>query len=214
MQYRASVIFDLDGTLVDSTQHFYAATNQTRSTLGLAPFGSMQEYRRRMTHDGLTSYRNDGLHEDKIHRIVPLFSEGLIERAEEICVYEGVPEMLERLAEAGMRMGVVTSNNPGYTNVVLRNNGIRRFFSTVHCGSFRTPKSLMFRDAVHDLQSGEKTFAVGDMDGDRTAALEAGISRIVSVTYGIHNADQLDGARLAHSPSEVADIILEWKEAA
>ncbi len=187
-----SLLFDLDGTLVDSAPDLAGALNRLRAEQGLAALAIAQV--KGMVGDGVAKLVERGL--PPSHRAAPGDHEGLVNRFLEIYEarltaetrpFPGVVETLEELAAAGRRLGVCTNKPEAASREILANLGLERFFATVGGGdSFAERKpaaghllaTLARMGAVAD-----SAVMVGDSPNDVLSARNAGLP-VVVVAYG------------------------------
>lgn len=125
-QLRA-VIFDLDGTLVDTADEFVVVVQALRAEHGL---GEMDPVRiRASVSNGARALVNLGLgidfeapeFESKRLRLLELYSEVLGSAARP---YAGIPPLLEALEERGIRWGVATNKPRAYAEPLLQRLGM------------------------------------------------------------------------------------------
>jgi phosphoglycolate phosphatase len=176
------VIFDFDGTLADS---WAIAVDELRGAASL--FGLRQ-----LTPDEVEALRGQpsrqvfdtfGVALWKIPRIAAHMRRRFEERASSIALFDGVPEMLRALADAGVMIGVVSSNSETTVATVLGAETMRRV-ARVECGSSLFGKSRRFLRLMKDVGAAPAhTFAVGDESRDLDAAAAAGITGL-AVEWG------------------------------
>ncbi|MGH6912947.1 MAG: HAD hydrolase-like protein, partial [Geminicoccales bacterium] len=132
-----AVVFDLDGTLIDTAPDLHAHLNAMLGELG-RPLLDLEEIRpmigdgaRMLLQRGLEA--SGGLPDGK--DLEMLFAEFLerytAEPARLGAVYEGVVEVLEELAAAGVRLGLCTNKPQAATDRLLDAMGLERFFPVV-----------------------------------------------------------------------------------
>jgi phosphoglycolate phosphatase len=184
------LIFDLDGTLIDSKDDLAHSVNATRSHLGLPP----------LEHDTVSSYVGNGAPVLMRRALGPEASEAEVQRALEYFLahyeehkldctraYPGIPEALETLKREGVRLAVLTNKPVRISGRILEGLGLRDYFARVYGGnSFEQKKPDPI--GVHTLLSEmrvepESALMVGDSSVDVRTARNAGI-RVMGVTYG------------------------------
>jgi phosphoglycolate phosphatase len=183
------VLFDLDGTLVDSAPDIAAALNAALAELG-QPVHPLPV---------VTSYVGDGAAK-LVERAVPEASEVdqalLLERfkaqyAANVCVktrvYPGVVEALERFAATGAPLAVVTNKPGDLARSLLRALGLDRFFADVVGDGDGYPRKPSPEIALavcrrHDVAPGDALLA-GDGLPDVRLGRAAGC-RVAGVTWG------------------------------
>jgi phosphoglycolate phosphatase len=112
-------------------------------------------------------------------------------------VMPGVEELLDRLIDAGVLLGLVTGNIEAAAHIKLARAGLNRFFSFGGYGSDSADRTEVTKAALSraELVSGGALadgacIAVGDTPRDARAGHGAGI-RVVGVATGSYTADQL-----------------------
>jgi len=189
-----AVVFDLDGTLVDSAGDIRTALNRTlveagRPALGLdAVKGMIGDGAKRLLARAFAA-SGDGLAEPALERAYRRFL-FFYEGANAVTLtrpYPGVPETLARLAQAGLRLGLCTNKPAEAAREVLRRLVLARYFAAVVSPEeVSAPKP----DAGHLLAVlaalGARPWEavmVGDNANDVAVARAAGTA-VVAVSYG------------------------------
>ncbi|CAN0604604.1 unnamed protein product, partial [Ectocarpus sp. 12 AP-2014] len=130
----ARIVFDLDGTLIDSAPDIGGVANKTLEARGLAPITLAQ------TRDFVGNGVNVFVKKMRAARGIgdaehaEILAEYLVhyETAVELTVpYPGVETALEDLRAGGHQLGICTNKPIKPTLVVLRHLGLERFFQTV-----------------------------------------------------------------------------------
>ena len=98
-----AVLFDLDGTLVNSIYDIGGAMNVALESLGQPTFPIEQYYK--MVGNGMRKLCQRALAEDQQH----LLEELLQHCCDDTVVYEGVPQLLNELHEQGYKLAVITN---------------------------------------------------------------------------------------------------------
>jgi len=190
----ALVLFDLDGTLVDSARDLACAADDTLAALGQAPIGEPAVRRfvgdgvERLVHRCLTG-RLDGEAEPALAaRALALFGERYAHHnARHSALYEGARQGLDALRARGTALGCVTNKPARFTEPLLVHMGIRGHFEVVVSGDttgHRKPHPEPLLHAARALGADPaRCLLVGDSDNDVRAARSAGMP-VVCVSYG------------------------------
>ena len=188
-----AIVFDLDGTLIDSVPEVRAAINQLleregRRTLsltevkGLVGEGAIATIERvlELTGEAGTPDQVSGYLQDYL-------SIYLSNPAKNTAIYPGVVETLETLESQGVIMGICSNKPQATTLPVLEALGLDRFFCAVTCGDnvpYRKPDGRHVTLTLEKMNaSGKDAVFVGDSETDMEAARDAGIPAI-AVSYG------------------------------
>ncbi|ALG89876.1 MULTISPECIES: HAD-IA family hydrolase [Actibacterium] len=189
-----TVIFDLDGTLADTSGDLIAAANACFGGLGLgAPLDPSADQAtafrggRAMLRLGFERAR-PGWAEADIDAQFPLLLDAYARQIDVFtALYPGALEAVERLCDAGFAVGICTNKPEGLAETLLARLGIRdRFASLIGADTLpvRKPDPAPLRAAV-ERAGGSLTRAmlVGDTVTDRETARAAGVPCAL-VTFG------------------------------
>jgi phosphoglycolate phosphatase len=184
------LIFDLDGTLIDSRLDLAHAVNATRAHMGMAPL----EFERVYSYVGngapvlIRRALGEQATEAEVEEGLEFFLEYYREHALDCTtLYPGVKESLERLEAAGKRMAVLTNKPVRMSNSIVAGLGIAGHFFQVYGGNsfdFKKPNPIGVQTLMREASIGrELTVMVGDSAVDVNTAINAGV-RSCGVTYG------------------------------
>lgn len=191
MMSAGAILFDLDGTLVDSVADLAAAVNalleeQSRPPLPLPAVT-------RMVGDGTTALVRRALAASGLEGVpfAPLLQRFLVlyeANATRLTrPYPGVPEELARLAAAGCRLALCTNKPERATRAVLDDLGLAHFFAAVIGGDSLPalkpdPAPLLAALSRVDAPAA-RAVMVGDHRNDVAAARGAGVAAVLA-RYG------------------------------
>lgn len=183
------VVFDLDGTLVDSSTDLANATNALIAELGgstlpdrriveMVGEGAPLLVRRALGAAGLDAETPGAL-----PRFLALYDARALEHTRP---YDGIPAVLDWLVSR-MPLAVLTNKPAAATRQVLAGLGLARYFRETIGGDSPfgrkpDPSALLHLARAHTAEPGE-TLMVGDSAVDRATALAAG-TRICLARYG------------------------------
>ena len=210
------VVFDLDGTLVDSHQDLAFAANATVVELGgrgvsaaavvkMVGEGAAVLVRRALAASGLDPETPGAL-----DRFLSIYEGCLLDRTRP---YPGTIEMLERIAPM-VRLAVLTNKPARATGRVLEGLGLARFFDPVVGGDTTfgrkpNPAGLQHIIAAAGTTPGA-TLMVGDSPVDRQTARNAGAAVcLVRFGFGFSFAPgDLDGTEhVVDTPQEILGVV-------
>jgi len=186
-----AVLFDFDGTLVDSARDLAETLNRLLAEEGVAALSL--EAVKDMIGDGVGKLVERGLSAvgadpSRAPALTPRFLQLYEEHAaRHTRPYPGVAEALEQLRHRGLRLGVVTNKPTGPTLEILKAFALARFFDAVVCGDTLPkrkpdPAPLLVAAARLEIAPAE-TIMVGDNYHD-VAAARAAAMRVMIVTWG------------------------------
>ena len=194
MQYEL-VVFDWDGTLMDSAGRIVSSLRSAISDTGLPP----------RPDSALANIIGLGLQES----LQALFPDGtqndydaLVERYRHYFLdadptptrlFDGARETLELLRDHGHWLAVATGKARRGLNEVLRDTGLGTFFQATRCAdeTFSKPHPHMLLELMDEIGvSAEQTLMIGDTEYDLLMAKNAGV-KSVAIGHGVHEAQRL-----------------------
>ena len=217
-----AVIFDLDGTLVDSSAEIATALARTFADLGLAALaiadvealigrGVRVLVQRALAQAGVASVDVDAA----VERFEAHYAQTVGTAAE---LYPGALAGMRRLREAGIGLSVVTNKPRFFTQQLLDRLGVAEMLAAVVAGDDgirRKPHGDMLLAACVRMgsQPGE-TLMLGDSENDVVAARAAGCP-VWCVPYGYNEgrgADTLACDRLVDTIEAAARLIVPERD--
>lgn len=201
------IIFDMDGTLVNSSLTIANAINYVRKNLG---FEAMeQEYILRLVNDHTINPAQTFYHAksfDADHE--KWFSEYYTKNHEnELVLYDGIKELLESLKDKGHALAVATNAYRGSTIESLTHLEVYEHFDTIACYddvNEGKPHPAMLHKILDELEhSTHDTLFIGDGPRDEMASKRAEIDYIM-VDWGF--TDHTDAVR---SVDDLHNILLK-----
>ena len=210
------ILFDLDGTLTDSFLGIARSVQYALSRLGIDE-PDLAVFRRFIgppLYDSFLEYYH--LPDADARRAVAFYREryretGLFENR----LYDGVPQMLQTLRDAGATLVLATSKPEVFARRILAHFGIAGAFSFV-AGSLldgtRDSKAEVIRFALEQMGVSHPARAVmiGDRKHDAIGARETGVP-FGGVLYGFGSREELSAyphVFLAETPARVAEHLL------
>ena len=209
------IIFDLDGTLIDSSRDLAISMNATREHFGMTPLdpalifsyvgnGAAVLVRRALGPDA-----PDKLVEQALKFFLGFYRAHALEHTR---LYPGIRDVIEELAESGHKLSVLTNKPARISFDIIRALDLERYFIQVYGGdSFPTKKpepagvNALLKDADVPI---DQTLLVGDSGVDVQTARNAGV-RSCGVTWGFQpEAFQLDPPDILISqPQELLNVV-------
>lgn len=214
------VLFDLDGTLVDSVPDLAYSVDAMLEETGLPKRG--EEKVRRWVGDGLERLIERALTDDMdakpdgelFDRAWPVFMDIYADNAcRRTRFYDGVENGLAFLKEHGINLGCVTNKREQFTRILLKTLGIYDDFGIVVSGDTlpqKKPHPLpLLHAAGHFNARPEHSLMVGDSFSDVQAARAAGF-RMLCVSYGYNHGEDIRSAgpdAVIHSLAELPQVV-------
>lgn len=209
-----TVLFDLDGTLIDSSPGIRRCADESLVFHGLPPVTDAQfaEFIGPPLTDSFGLLAPDP---SMVPSLIAVYREhygagGMYEYT----VYDGVPEMLDRLLHMGLRLGIATSKVGRYARPVVEHAGLGERFAVVSGAESDGPgaaKTVVMGAAIEALgiDDADTVVMVGDRAHDGLGATALG-TRFVGATWGFGSPDELldAGAHvLVSHPGQLDDAI-------
>jgi phosphoglycolate phosphatase len=188
------LVFDWDGTLMDSTAVIVASLQAACTDLGL-PVPSDERAQHIIglgLYDAL-AHVLPGISPAEYPRVVERYGHHFRLRDPETPLFAGAEEMLRELNEAGHRLAIATGKSRRGLDRALEKTGVGPLFHATRCGeeSASKPQPGMLIDLMKmlDTEPG-KTLMIGDTTHDLQMAINAGVAG-VAAAYGAHPREQL-----------------------
>ncbi|HEX8594636.1 MAG TPA: phosphoglycolate phosphatase [Pseudomonas sp.] len=191
------IMFDLDGTLVDSVPDLAVAVDKMLVALGQPPAG-LESVRtwvgngapilvRRALANGLD---HSAIDDQLAEKALAIFMEAYAEKHEFTVVYPGVRETLKWLQKKGVQMALITNKPERFVAPLLDEMKLGRFFRLIVGGDTLPqkkpdPAALFFVMKMANVPASQSLF-VGDSRSDVQAAKAAGVA-CVALSYGYNH---------------------------
>jgi phosphoglycolate phosphatase len=207
------VVWDVDGTLVDSRRSIFETAVVVYGRMGL-PIP---------TYDAVRQIVGLGLREAfevlspelsaaEIDRVTQTYREEFqtLRRDPDFIepLYDGAAETLDRLRANGWRIAMATGKSRSGVETVLRLHGWADLFDSTHCADdgHGKPHPAMLLEAMKTLEvPPERTIMVGDTAHDMRMAKAAGVYA-QGVTWGFHTAQEVAEGGADHVAEDFAEL--------
>ena len=214
------IIFDWDGTLVDSTGRIVDCVHRSADLVGVSPVTDQQA--KHIIGLGLPEAIrtlwpdiNSENHAAMCQAYAKFFSEG-----SEIGVsfYKGVPEFLQKLKNMGLLLGVATGKTRKGLDAMITDMDVEGVFDITRCAdeTCSKPHPQMLSEILdeHKLQA-ERALMIGDTTYDLEMAYRISMPSI-GMLYGAHEREMLERwapKALCHNVSELETFIENYLNA-
>lgn len=189
------IVFDWDGTLVDSTGAIANAIRGAASDLGLVvPSFEKASHVIGLGLADALSHAVPDLTQDKVPEFTDRYRHHFVQRAEDLVPFDGVQAMLDDLKTSPTLVAIATGKSRAGLDRALEDAQWQTHFVDTRCADEGPPKPhpWMLNDLCETLGvSPANTVMVGDTTHDLTMAQQAG-THSIAVSYGAHPADQLE----------------------
>lgn len=183
-----AVLFDLDGTLLDSSEgvldSFYSVVDKLE--LPYIPRGKVKKRIGSPVQNWFKEFFQ--FDDNKAQYAADLFREDtLINGSKKAMVYPGVYDLLALLKKRNIKIAVATNKREDCANALLNNFKIAEYCDIIHGADNigKLKKNDIIELCIRDLEvKSERVVLVGDTVHDAQGAYSAGIS-FIGVTYGI-----------------------------
>lgn len=207
-----TVIFDFDGTIADTLETIAVLYNQVASDFNCKPvsFEEKDKFRAMKTHEFLKECNIPVL-------ILPLLAikikNELRNEIKKVKPVEGMIKALHDIREAGIKIGVMSSNSVDNIRLFLNENKLHDIFDFIHSGKniFGKDKVILRLLSKYKLQRNSVVYV-----GDETRDIEA-LKRIkvpiIAVSWGFNSHEILEKQNpdaLIDNPDELLNVILSF----
>ncbi|MDP2752563.1 MAG: HAD-IA family hydrolase [Rhodocyclaceae bacterium] len=206
------IVFDWDGTLMDSAGTIVTSVQAAAVDLGLEP--PSDERARHTIGLGLKEavrYALPNLPEERYDDFIDRYRHHYLSRDHDLMLFEGADSLIRTLRESDYLLGVATGKSRLGLNRALTVSGLGEFFHATRCADecHSKPHPQMLEELMQEFElSPESLLMIGDTTHDLQMAQNAKVSA-VAVTHGAHSRALLE----TESPLFLADDmgeLMEW----
>lgn len=192
------IVFDWDGTLMDSTAAITSAIRSACADLGVrVPSVEKARYVIGMGLIDALRYAVPELDEADYPRLAERYRFHYLAGGHELVLFDGIEELLKVLRGQGYRLAIATGKSRRGLNSVLAQTGLAPHFDATRCADecFSKPHPAMLLELMEELDvEPERTLMIGDTTHDLLMAENAGACAL-AMSYGAHPVDELESAR-------------------
>lgn len=205
------ILFDFDGTIVDSVQVGIAITNRLAEEFKFPPFDeeTLEELKKLGSREAL---RRSRIPAWKLPFLIRRFTKELNREIPSLQLFPGMRETLLELDRQGHLLGIVSTNSVKNIQEFLRIQGLTSTFDFVSASYALFRKSRLIVKILQQQQlQAAQVYYVGDETRDIEAARKSGVTAIAA-TWGLNSAEILqanDPDFLINSPPELIPLIVD-----
>lgn len=213
------VIFDLDGTLIDTMEDIGNACNYALQSCG-CPARQMTDYNK-LVGRGIMNLCKDAIPQEmysdelaqKVYsQFIPYYKEHICDKTRP---YDGIYAMLDRLSEAGISFAVASNKYQEGTEFLIGELFGKYSFVSVlgqREGKPIKPDPEIVNEAMSQVEgiSKEEVLYCGDSDVDMQTGINAGV-KTIGVTWGFRSREELASYNpwmLVDKAEQIADAVL------
>lgn len=205
------IIFDFDGTIIDSRECIFGLYRRLFGELGL-PVPEEEVMRKFIgppVEFVITRYLPEERRAAACARFREMYGEVDLKKANKL--FDGTTEMLDSLVGSGKRLFIATTKNERSAKIIAETLGIKKYFCGIYGSRYelnRLTKRLVIEAAMTENGIDAKdTVLIGDTHFDAEGAQEAGIP-VAIVKYGFGEEEELAKYNVAayfDTPQSVAE---------
>ena len=206
------LMFDLDGTLVESGDGIVASTKYALSTMGWEMLAE-DEYMKFIGPPLFDSFTNlCGMSPEEADRAIEIYREHYESAGYLMApMYEGIEEMLISLKDKGHTLMVVTSKPAPIAEKIIEKHGLDKYFVNLTGPTHEEKtvlKDVMIQRAFekNGITDPKTAVMIGDRKFDIEAANKNGVDSI-AVMYGYGNREEFERHGATHIVEKCGDIV-------
>ena len=210
------VMFDLDGTLLDTAPQIAEAANRMLVALGkpMLPQAQIATYIGEGVQNLIKRCLTGSVHTEppaeEFAKAQPLYHGFYEANATESQAFAGVLPALQQLKKLGYHLACVTNKPEKFTSPLLQEAGLADFFEVIISGDSLPKKKPDPLPLLHICQKlgvlPAEAVLVGDSETDIQAAHAAGCF-VVTVPYGYNQGREIDVATVDATVQQLTDVV-------
>ncbi|MEA1972965.1 MAG: HAD hydrolase-like protein [Candidatus Cloacimonadota bacterium] len=209
MKKKKMVIFDFDGTIADTIHLGLQISNELAGefnfkTIAKEDVKNLREY---SSHEILKKMKISLV---KVPFIALKFQRELSKRIDELRPIDGMIDLIKKLSDLKIKIGILTSNSKENVERFLENYKLDNVFSFIHSERNIFGKTIVLKKTLWEQKyKPSEVFYIGDETRDIDSAKKAHIS-IIAVGWGLNSEKALlkhNPEYLVSNPSELLDKI-------
>jgi len=205
------VVFDWDGTLMDSTNGIVTALQGACRDLDLpVPTASEASWVIGLSLESAVRRAVPTLTQAQLPQFLERYRIHYLLRDPDLKLFDGINTLLSDLAACNVQLAVATGKSRVGLNRVLAATGLKSMFGATRTAdeTFSKPHPAMLQELMEELDvQPDRVIMVGDTSHDLNMAKNAGVHGL-GVTYGAHTPQELLGC----APQALVDDVVALRE--
>ena len=203
------IVFDWDGTLMDSTGAIVASIKAAARDLGLEP--PSDERANHIIGLGLIDALRHALPDlpsERYQDVALRYRQHYMARDHELLLFDGAEALIDELAEAGYMLAVATGKTRKGLDRAFEVSGLGPRFHASRCADecHSKPHPQMLEQLMDEFGvAPESTLMIGDTTHDLLMAKNAGVAAL-GVAYGAHPRESLEAQSPLFCAADVAEL--------
>ena len=206
------LVFDWDGTLMDSAAHISAALQEAFRDVGLSvPSTAAARHVIGLGLEDAMMYLNPALDRDRYGEVADRYRVHFLAGDQSVDLFPAVAAGIPDLNRAGYLLAVATGKSRRGLDRSLSATGLGPYFHASRCADegFPKPHPEMLQVIMEMLGTPpDRTLMIGDTTHDLQLAHNAGVAAI-AVSYGAHVLSDLEGMKPLGCASSF-ELLMQW----
>ncbi len=203
------IVFDWDGTLMDSTAVIVNCIQAAAKDIGLPiPDKKAASHVIGLSLQNAMEVALPGIDPKYYPRVIERYRHHYLSQDGGLVLFDGVREMLSDLSQQGYFLAVATGKSRVGLNRALDASKLLSLFDATRCAdeTFSKPHPAMLQELTRELgQDMKRTVMIGDTTHDLLLAQNAGASG-VAVHYGAHTPAELQALNPIFAANSVSEL--------
>ncbi|WP_028356902.1 HAD-IA family hydrolase [Brackiella oedipodis] len=204
-----TIVFDWDGTLMDSTWSIAVAIQGACRDLGV-PEPTMQEAKWviGLGMSEVIPKIAPNLSQPQLQEFLQAYRRHYFTQDQDLKLFNGIPQLLQQLKQQGLNLAVATGKSRVGLNRALDKHQLTPLFDITRTADETRgkPHPQMLFEIIDELMvEPEQVVMIGDTSHDIQMAQNAGVDSI-AVTYGAHEIEELDKAQPSKTAASVEEL--------
>jgi phosphoglycolate phosphatase len=205
------ILFDFDGTIVDSVDVGITITNRLATTFGFPPFDqeTLDQLKQLGSREAL---KRSKIPVWKLPFLIRRFTQELNREIPDLKLFPGMKETLLELKQQGYILGIVSTNSVKNIQEFLRVQNLTSTFDLISASYALFGKSRLIQKIIRQRRlQPDQIYYVGDETRDIEAARKSGVQSIAA-TWGLNSVEILNENHpdfLINHPKELLHLLID-----